>query len=509
MAGTSGTALGAIIGAAALALGVICFTTAAAAAAAAAVTGTPAAATSTSERAQWPALAELARSGAQVSAAAIDLDKSLAIDELHADTHLTPASLTKLVTAAAALNQWPPDKVFHTRLLTTAAIVDGELRGDLVLLGAGDPSLDDQSFWSLAAQLRGAGVTHVRGRLLVVPAPFGVVGCETQDRCDAMQHSDRSYNAPLGALGVDFGNWCVFVRPGAPGAPATVQGCGVNQLPITVEGSIRTVAANARQTFWLQRETDASGDHLKVSGDIPAGPAQQLYRAMSDPVRGAGLLLREMLRELGVQVGEVAAASEVPPPTAHQLADVQGLALSEQLGRMLRYSNNYIADVLTLDLAADQTGASPTQLSSAAGGLSDFLNRIEPGAGAATLVHSGSGLSPENLLSAHDLVAVLAHVYRDTRRFPTYFGGLVVPRDAPFGFLREGSDAWLDRVALKTGSMDVPHSVLGIAGFARKRDGGWIAFAAIVNGGGARPHIPLREALQAARSDVEDLLARR
>jgi D-alanyl-D-alanine carboxypeptidase/D-alanyl-D-alanine-endopeptidase (penicillin-binding protein 4) len=54
--------------------------------------------------------------------------------------------------------------------------------------------------------------------------------------------------------------------------------------------------------------------------------------------------------------------------------------------------------------------------------------------------------------------------------------------------------------------MDVPRSVLGIAGYLRKRDGGWIAFAAIVNGGEARPHVPLREALQAARSDVDELL---
>ena len=169
---------------------------------------------------------QLARSGAQVSAAAIDLDNDHAIDELHADTHLTPASLTKLVTAAAALGQWPPDKVFHTRLLTHRPHGCGELRGDLLLLGAGDPSLDDQSFWSLAAQLRGAGVTRVRGRLVVIPAPFSVVGCETQDRCDALQHSDRSYNAPLGALGVDFGNWCVQVRPGAPGAVAACRAAG-------------------------------------------------------------------------------------------------------------------------------------------------------------------------------------------------------------------------------------------------------------------------------------------
>ncbi|HEY4342477.1 MAG TPA: D-alanyl-D-alanine carboxypeptidase/D-alanyl-D-alanine-endopeptidase [Steroidobacteraceae bacterium] len=466
-------------------------------------------AASTPEHAQWPALVQLERSGAQVSAAAIDLDNNHVLDELHASTHLTPASLTKLVTAAAVLNQWPPDKVFHTRLLTTGAIVAGELRADLMLQGAGDPSLDDQSFWNLATQLRGAGVTRVRGRLIAVPAPFGAVACETQDRCDAKQHSDRSYNAPLGALGVDFGNWCILVRPGLPGSAATVQGCAVNQLPIAVAGVIRTVAATARQSFWVERITDANGDHLRVGGDIPAGPVQQLYRAMADPVRGAGLLFKEMLRELGVTVtGEVVAGAEAPPATAHALADVEGLPLGEQLGRMLRFSNNYIADVLTLDLAAEASGTAPGQLSTAATVLTDFVARLETPAAPAPLLHSGSGLTPENLLSANDLVTVLAHAYRETRRFPTYYGGLVVPRDAPFGFLREGKDAWLDRVALKTGSMDVPHSVLGIAGYLRKREGGWIAFAAIVNGGAARAHIPLREALQAARADVEDLLAR-
>ena len=469
------------------------------------LTALTAAATAIPAHAGWPALAELARSGAQVSAAAIDLDHNLVLDQLHGGTRLTPASLTKLVTAAVALGQWAPDKVFHTRLMTTGAIVEGDLRGDLVLLGSGDPSLDDQSFWNLAAQLRGAGVTHVSGRLVVIPAPFGPVDCETQDRCDAMQHSDRSYNAPLGALGVDYGNWCVMVRPTAPGEPAAVQGCGVTKLPIAVDGSIRTVIGTARQTFWMERVTDGAGDRLRVGGDIPAGPAQQDYRAMSDPVRGSGLLLKEMLREIGLRIdGEVVLGITASAPTFRVLADTQGLALNEQLGRMLRYSNNYIADVLTMDAAAD-IGGSPTQLSGAAQVLSNFVSGLGQ-TGGPPLLHSGSGLTPENVLSANDLVGVLAHVYRDSRRFPAYYGGLVVPRDAPFGFLREGSEAWLDRVALKTGSMDVPHSVLGIAGYLRKRDGGWIAFAAIVNGGEGRPHVPLREALQAARSDVEELL---
>src|ERR1700761_2277324 len=165
---------------------------------------------------------------------------------------------------------------------------------------------------------------------------------------------------------------------------------------------------------------------------------------MSDPVRGCGLLLRQMLRETGLHIeGEVVVAAAAPPLTTRVLADTSGLALNEQLGRMLRYSNNYIADVLTMDAAAEM-GAAPMQLSAAAQVLASFVAR---GAGAGPpppLLHSGSGLTPENVLSANDLIGVLAHVYRDTRRFPSYYGGLVVPRDAPFAFLREGSEAWLD-----------------------------------------------------------------
>ena len=83
-----------------------------------------------------------------------------------------------------------------------------------------------------------------------------------------------------------------------------------------------------------------------------------------------------------------------------------------------------------------------------------------------------------------------------------------MPRQAPFGFLRQGSEAWLDRVALKTGTMDEPHSVCGIAGYLRKKSGGWIAFAVIVNGGTTTRHIPLYKAMEASRADLETLLAR-
>jgi D-alanyl-D-alanine carboxypeptidase/D-alanyl-D-alanine-endopeptidase (penicillin-binding protein 4) len=56
--------------------------------------------------------------------------------------------------------------------------------------------------------------------------------------------------------------------------------------------------------------------------------------------------------------------------------------------------------------------------------------------------------------------------------------------------------------------MDEPHSVCGIAGYVRKRSGGWIAFAAIVNGSSTTRHIPLYKSMEASRTDLEALLTR-
>ena len=461
-------------------------------------------------RAQWRALAQLQRQGARVSAVAMDLETGHVIEQLDASQRLTPASLTKLVTASAALQAWAPDRVFRTRVIATGTVRGDTLQGNLVVLGAGDPTLDDQSLWQMAAQVRGAGIRVVTGELRIDPLPFGQVPCGDLDRCAALQRSDDAYNAPLAAFGVDFGTWCVRVTPTRPGAAAQVRGCGVSRLPIPVAGTIRTVPRGDRQSFWVERRTGPGGDLLQVGGDIPLGQDERVYRAMSDPLRGAGLLLKETLREIGVRVlGPVAVRDGPAPREPRVLAGVEGLPVVEQLWRMLQYSNNYIADVLTLDMGSQSGG--PDTLVSASRRLSDFMVRVQrwdPPAASAPPLYSGSGLSTDNRLSANDLANLLSYEYHDARHFPAFYGGLVVPRDAPFAFLRQGDAAWLDRVALKTGTLDQPRSVCGIAGYLRKRDGGWIAFAAIVNGGPRFKHVPLYRAIGAERHDIEALARR-
>jgi serine-type D-Ala-D-Ala carboxypeptidase/endopeptidase (penicillin-binding protein 4) len=455
-----------------------------------------------------PALSRLGAEGALVTAMIWDLEADKSIAEFNGTQRLTPASLSKLAVAAAALDTWPPDRNFPTELRSLAPPRNGTLQGELVLRGSGDATLDETTLWGLAAQLRGNGVQRVTGGIRVERAPFGELDCDTIDRCAGLRRSARAYNAAPSAIGVNYGSWCIAVRAPANATSAIVGGCATGVLPIPLTGR---VAVSGGAPLAVERTTDAAGDRIAVAGSIAPGTQRQVHRAMSDPAAGAGLILRSILLQTGVIVdGNVETTAQAVAGAAHLLARVDGLPLQEQVGRMMRYSNNYIADVLTMGIALERNRVAPRSLADASTLLEDFVRDSGPGqAGSMDVptLDSGSGLTTTNRLSAQDLVYLLRREYRDGRRFPVFYGSLVVPRDAPFAYLRSGSSDWLDRVSLKTGSLTEPRSVNGIAGYLRKKNGGFMAFAIIVNGSGKWPQVPHDRALAASRGDLEALLA--
>src|SRR5699024_10838465 len=129
------------------------------------------------------------------------------------------ASVTKLYTVAASLQQWGPDHHFRTRLLGVGPIEGGVLQGDLVFVGAGDPGLTAGQLWLLAMRLRQTGVRQVTGSLVIDNSLFGSVPCITTDRCEAHGGSDHSYDAPLSAAGISFSTVELSVIPAAQPGP--------------------------------------------------------------------------------------------------------------------------------------------------------------------------------------------------------------------------------------------------------------------------------------------------
>src|SRR3954469_25073983 len=84
-----------------------------------------------------------------------------------ADRPMHPASTMKLVTTLVALEQLGPVFRGRTELRTNAPLVDGVLKGDLVLRGGADVDLSSEVLDTMLRALRNQGIRHIDGRLVL------------------------------------------------------------------------------------------------------------------------------------------------------------------------------------------------------------------------------------------------------------------------------------------------------------------------------------------------------
>ncbi len=80
---------------------------------------------------------------------------------------INPASVVKIGTTLWALERLGPEYRFETRIFARGEIRDGVLRGDLVVLGSGDPDFQPENAFLVADALTSLGVRRVTGALVV------------------------------------------------------------------------------------------------------------------------------------------------------------------------------------------------------------------------------------------------------------------------------------------------------------------------------------------------------
>jgi D-alanyl-D-alanine carboxypeptidase len=76
------------------------------------------------------------------------LDDKQVLFSMNSDQLFLPGSTGKLYPQATGLATFGPDYRFHTKLFRTGPVVNGALKGDLVLVASGDPNLNLES-WDL------------------------------------------------------------------------------------------------------------------------------------------------------------------------------------------------------------------------------------------------------------------------------------------------------------------------------------------------------------------------
>ncbi|GAB2793023.1 hypothetical protein GCM10027040_19060 [Halomonas shantousis] len=448
-------------------------------------------------------VSSLAGKGFAISAQARLLDSDETLGALEPERLLSPASVSKLYISAAALDRWGPQHRFTTRFVTTGHLdSQGVLHGDLVLEGGGDPALVSEDLWRLVQGLRQQGVSAVTGQLVISQWRYGPVQCITTDRCKSRGRTANAYSALLSSAAINYGSWCTSVMPGASvGAPARITACD-SAVPITrVKNTVTTVAAGGGTGLSAERVTDARGDTLRISGKIALGAQPQLvYRASSDPAIQTGETLLAILEQAGIDVSSYTTSETAPPGTARQLAAIDGKPLQELLLRTLNYSNNFMADTLSLNLVSQPHA----DLAQGASEIEHFAEAL-PGHGP-LIMKSGSGLTPENRVSAQGVNALLAAMYQRPALFPTFVAGMQLPVNGPMRFIRRGSDTFQNHVMLKTGTLNQPVSVRALAGYFRTATGRWGSFSVLVNGTAKTPYLTWSQVLEPVSRDLTAMI---
>jgi serine-type D-Ala-D-Ala carboxypeptidase/endopeptidase (penicillin-binding protein 4) len=393
---------------------------------------------------------------------------------------LVPASNMKLVTAAAALEGLGPDYRYRTAVAATGPIANGELRGDLIVVGSGDPSISAQFggdtravFRAWADSLRARGVTRVTGRVVGDDNAFDDVPLGAGWSWDDV---NDYYSAEISALELNEGIIGVRVRPGAsPGAPAIVT-LDPPTAYVPVRSTVRTGAPGSAPRIDAVREPLGPG--IVVSGQLASDTtAVTTEVAVRNNTAYFATVLRETLVAAGIAVrGEAVDVDSIPPVLARTdtLFIHRSPPMPEILAAFMKPSQNQIGEMLLKTLGRELRG---TGTARAGIEVVDSLGRTWDLPRRRLSQADGSGLSRYNLVAPEFLIALLRHMERSPNRDVFVASLPVAGVDGTLANRMRGTPLQ-GNVRAKTGTVS---NVRALSGYMTTAAGEPIVFSIIVN----------------------------
>ncbi len=394
--------------------------------------------------------------------------------QLNADRKYLPASLSKIPMAMAALETLGPAHQFKTQIWMSGEVKNGVVLGDLILKGMGEPALVSERMWYLVNAFLRNEIKGVTGDLIVDESYFDSVRAD-KDRLPPSE--GRAFDAPVGALSFNWNSINVFVRPGKKvGEPAKIFIDPTNDYIVEVVNQTKTTsrgeAAIDVKPNPVTKNGEVVGDKLIVSGSIAVGAKEVVkYRSITEPDIWTGANFKEFLRQRGVIVQGKVKKGKLPSG-ATMLTDEPGENLRSSVIDMLKFSNNFIAEMLTKVLAVEN-GASQGNLPQGIQVITKSMERAGLTKGDFGFV-SPSGLSKLNQMSANQFVKLLKHISTSAYA-PEFWAGLPISgQDGTMKGRIKGAS-----VRAKTGLLT---GVSGLSGMVLRPDGSPYYFAFIYNG---------------------------
>jgi D-alanyl-D-alanine carboxypeptidase/D-alanyl-D-alanine-endopeptidase (penicillin-binding protein 4) len=291
--------------------------------------------------------------GAAIGFSLLDSKGEVVLDE-NATTALIPASSFKTLTTATALEILGPDFHFTTELKSTAPIQSGILKGDLLIVGGGDPmlKLDDLKAW--AAELKKRGVIRITGGIRTDASIFSgsLYG-------DFWNWGDigNGYGSGVAGLNLNHNRYIVAFHAGTEvGSPTQLLGINLEVPGAIWNNEVTTGAEDSGDGAVIYGGEKTNEIFLR--GTVPLGATKfKVQGAVPDPARFAAHHLRAALLAAGIQVSEHTSSA----PAAHSLMKHDSPALIDIVKSIHATSDNHETECVFRMLGI-KAGKSPAEV---------------------------------------------------------------------------------------------------------------------------------------------------
>lgn len=406
--------------------------------------------------------APLRLSGAETqSAIIIDLSNGAIVTQYAPDRLMTPASTTKLLTTAAALETLGADYRIPTEAFYNSN------NSSLTIVGHADPTLGSERFGShniatmaqaIAAELN-KHTNHIDTLYIDNTAIHGAP-CPTRRLWDDM---GNYYGAAPQAINIYENTSLVTLRsPRASGQPCSI----VSTEPaMEMKCYVKSYSGTADKAYIY----GFGEGEWYISGEIPAGRNSfEVKGAIPNPAKVFAQEMTRALDSCGISISGCAVGA--PATHGKLLTTAFSPTIAEIIDTTNHKSNNLFADALLLQLAHDNMS-----WDNGLNALEAFTRKIFT---TKKHVFDGSGLSPQTCLSARQLAQLLAYMHKSPN-------GKRFEQSLPVAGKEGGTLSTLGKgtriegkVKAKSGTL---MGVIAYAGIATDRNGKQYAFSIIVN----------------------------
>jgi D-alanyl-D-alanine carboxypeptidase/D-alanyl-D-alanine-endopeptidase (penicillin-binding protein 4) len=435
----------------------------------------------------------------------------------NADRFFVPASNVKLLTTAAGLAQLGPDYRYRTSVYVDGPVEDGVLKGNLIVRGAGDPTIGGveqrrdptQVFRRWADSLRARGITRIDGT---------IVGDD--DRMDetplghGWSWSDipYAYAAELGALVFNENTVDLQVQGREVGQPARLSWDPFRTDYVTVVNRSRTVSYRDEEDEEYARDMGTNTIHVKSTLHPNGRDTESI--TVSNPTLYFVDTLREVLLQEGISVDGRAADLDATAlnvqydsRAVRRVASYTSAPLSDIVQTLNHESQNLYAEQLLRTLAVEvppetdedlPPGSSPLGVKA----VRETLVEAAVDTSRVQLV-DGSGLSRQNLVRPQSLVKLLRHMWNhpDPRVSSAFYDSLPQGgRDGTLEYRFQGTAPARANVRAKTGTLS---NTSGLSGYVTSGAGAPLAFSVFCN-----HHLADGDQVRSAQDVIVNALAR-